>query len=317
MTTRREILVALGALAVPLAGAAQQARVPRVGVLSISNLEPALGFLREALRNLGYVEGKSIVIEVRSAEGKADILPALAAELVRLKVDVIVASGTPPAHAAKQATSTIPIVIGAGDPVGTGLVASLARPGGNITGMSLATPELAAKTLEFIREIRPAGRSVAVLANATDPFTKPFLELIHAAARNLGMDILPAMVRGPDEFDAVFAEWAKSKVGAVIIQPSLPRRRSIELALKHQFVSASPSLPFVAEGGLVGYAPSLKDQNRKIAIYVDRILKGAKPADLPLEQPTVFELAVNMKTARAIGVTIPPAVLFRAGQVIE
>ena len=317
MTTRRELLVALGALAVPLAGVAQQTRVPRIGVLAISNLEPGFGFLKEALRNLGYIEGKSILIEVRSAEGKAEMLPALAAELVRLKVDVIVALATPAAHAAKKATSTVPIVIAAGDPVGTGLVASLARPGANITGLSMATPELAAKTLELIREIRPAGRSVAVLANATDPFTKPFLEQIHAAGRNLGIDVLVAMVRAPDEFEAVFATWAKAKVGAVIIQPSLPRNRSIELALKHQFVSASPSVPFVAAGGLIGYAASVRDQNRKIAEYVDRILKGAKPADLPLEQPTVFELVVNMKTARAIGVTIPPTVLFRADRVIE
>ena len=224
---------------------------------------------------------------------------------------------TPAAHAAKQATNTVPIVIVAGDPVETGLVASLARPSANITGLSMATPEVSAKTLELIREIRPAIRSVAVLANATDPFTKPFLEQINAAGRLLGMEVRPALVRGPDEFDAVFAEWAKSKIGAVIVQPSLPRSRSIELALKHGLVSASPNVAFVTAGGLFAYAPSVKDQFRKIASYVDRILKGAKPADLPLEQPTVFELVVNMKTARALGLTIPQTVLFRATRVIE
>jgi putative ABC transport system substrate-binding protein len=317
MTTRRELLVALGALAMPLAGLAQQAKVSRLGVLAFSNLEPGLGYLREALRNLGYVEGKSNLIEVRSAEGKSDALAALAAELVRLQVDVLVALATPAAHAAKQATSTIPIVISAGDPVGTGLVASLARPGGNITGMSMTTAELSAKTLELIREIRPAGRSVAVLANATDPFTKPFLEQIHSAGRALGMEVRPAMVRRPEEFDAVYSEWSKAKVGAVIVQPSLPRGRAIELALKHRFVSGSPNLAFAVEGGLFGYAPSAKDQSRKTAIYVDRVLKGAKPADLPVEQPTIFELVVNLKTARALGVKIPQSILFRADRVIE
>ena len=317
MTTRRELLVALGALAVPLAGAAQQARVPRLGVLMFSDLEPSLSFFREALRNLGYIEGKNILIEVRSADGKADLLPGKAAELIRLKVDVIFANQTPAAHAAKKAASTIPIVISAGDPVGTGLVASLARPGGNITGMSATTAELAAKTLELIREIHPAGRSVGVLANATDPFTKPFLEQIHSAGRVLSIEVLPVMVRGPDEFDAVFAEWVKSKVGAVIIQPSLPRGRAIELANKHRLVSASPVLSFAAAGGLFAYSASSKDIYRKVANYIDKILKGAKPAELPMEQPTVFELAVNMKTARALGVTIPKTVLFRADQVIE
>ena len=317
MTTRREMLVAIAALGVPLAGLAQQAPIPRLGVLASSNLEPALGFFREGLRDLGYVEGKNILLEVRSAEGKSDSLPALAAELVRLKVDVIVALATPAAHAAKNATSTIPIVISAGDPVGTGLVASLARPGGNITGMSLSTAELAAKTLELIREIRPATRSVAVLANATDPFTRFFLEQIQSAGRALGMEIHPVIVRRPEEFDAVFAQWAKSKVGAVIVQPTLPRNRAIELALKYRLVSGSPSQAFALEGGLFAYTGNLRDQYRRIAIFVDKILKGAKPADLPLEQPTVFELVVNMKTARALGQTIPKTVLFRADRVIE
>ena len=317
MPTRRELLLALGALAVPLAGAAQQGRVPRLGYLDVANVEPALGFFREGLRELGYIEGKNLRIEVRSAEGKPGALPGLAEELVGMKVDIIVAIQTQAVQAAKQATGSIPIVMSAGDPVGTGLVPNLARPGGNITGRSGTTVEISAKMLELFREIRPALRSVAVLANVADPFTKPFLEQIRSAGKALGMEIRPAMVRGPEEFDAVFAGWAKSKVDAVIIQPSLPRGPAIELALRHRFLSASPIVPFAAAGGLIAYAANVKEQYRQLANYVDKILKGAKPADLPVEQPTMFELAVNLKTARALGVTIPQAVLFRANQVIE
>ncbi|MEO8144435.1 MAG: ABC transporter substrate-binding protein [Betaproteobacteria bacterium] len=317
MTTRRELLVALGALAVPLAGVAQPSRVPKIGYLDIANLEPALGLFRDGLRQLGYIEGKNIVTEVRSADGKAAALPGLAAELVRLKVDVLVAVQTPAAQAAKQATKTIPVVILAGDPVGTGLVASLSRPGGNVTGVSGTTAELAAKMLELIREIFPPVTRVAVLANVADPFTKPFLEQIHAAGRALSMEIHPAMVRVPADFDVVFAEWAKAKIGAVIIQPSLPRARAIELVLKYRFVSASPTAAFAPAGGLISYAASPRDQYRKLAVYVDKILKGAKPAELPLELPATFELAVNMKTAKALGLTVPKTVLFRADRVIE
>jgi putative tryptophan/tyrosine transport system substrate-binding protein len=318
MTTRRELLVALGALAVPLAGMAQQAKVPRLGVLAVVNPEPALGFFREGLRELGYIEGQSIVIDVRSAEGKPGSLPALAAALVREKFDIIVAYQTPAVQAAKQATNIIPIVmLTAGDPVGTGLIASLARPGGNITGMSTSTAELAAKTLELIRDVRPVTSRVAVLANAADLFTKTFLGQIRNAGQRLGMEILPAMVRGPEEFDAVFSAWVKSGVDAVIVQPSLPRRRAIDLALKHRFPSVSPSKVFADDGGLLAYAANPRDMSRKAVTYIDRILKGARPADLPAEQPTTFELVVNMKTARTLGLTIPPSVLFRASQVIE
>ena len=258
------------------------------------------------------------MVEVRSAEGKPNFLPALAAKLVRLKVDIIVAFQTPAVQAAKQATNTIPIVMApAGDPVGTGLVASLARPGGNVTGASSTTAEVAAKTLELIREIRPAARSVAVLANVADPFTKPLLEQIQSAGRLLGIEIRPAMVRGPEEFDAAFAEWVKARVDAVIIQPSLPRKRAIDLALKHRLLSASPTRLFVEAGGLISYAASPRDNSRKAATYVDKILKGAKPADLPVEQPTKFELVVNLKTAKALGLKIPETILFRADRVIE
>ena len=317
VTSRRAVLIALGALMAPLTGAAQQARVPRLGVLSIANAETVLGLLRKELRDLGYVEGQNLLIEVRSAEGKPDSLAALAADLVRLKVDILVALQTPAAQAAKEATNTIPIVISAGDPVGTGLITSLARPGGNITGMSGTVTELAAKNLEIIRGIRPAARRLAVLANAADPFTKLFLEQIHAAGRVLNIEIRPIMVRGPEEFDAAYAQWVKARVDAVIVQPSLPLKRAIDLALKHRLLSAAPNRGFAEAGGLFAYSSNVRDQYRKLAIYVDKILKGAKPADLPMEQPTRFELVINLKTARAIGLTIPQAILIRADEVIQ
>jgi len=317
MPTRRELLVLLGALAVPLASLAQQGRVPRLGYLDAANLEPTLGLFRSGLRELGYVEGQNLLMEVRSADGKPGALPALAAELVAMKVDVIVAIQTPAVLAAKQSTTSIPIVMSAGDPVGTGLIASLARPGGNITGRSSTTAEISAKILELFRDIRPAIRSVAVLANVADPFTKPFLEQLRSSGRNLSIEIRPAMVRGPGEYDAVFAAWVKAKVDAVIIQPSLPRGPAIELANKHQLLSASPTVPFAADGGLIAYATSIKEHYQKLAIYVEKILKGARPADLPVEQPTKFELVINMKTAKALGLTIPQSILFRADRVIE
>ena len=318
MTTRREWLIALGVLAVPLPGKAQQAKLPRLGVLAVSNLEPGLGFFIEGLRNHGYIVGQSILIEIRSAEQKPASLAAMAADLVRMKVDIIVAFQTPAVQAAKTATSSIPIVMAtAGDPVGTGLIASLARPGGNITGNSTATAELGGKTLEIIREIRPAAVRVAVLANVADPFTKTLLEKIQTAGRELGIEIRPALVRGPADYDAVFADWARSRVDAVIVQPSLPRKPAIDLTLKHRLLSVSPSVPFAEEGGVIGYSGNIRSQYLNAATYVDKILKGAKPAELPVEQPTKLDLVVNLKTARAIGLTIPETILFRADRVIE
>jgi putative ABC transport system substrate-binding protein len=271
------------------------------------------------LRNLGYVEGKNLVIESRWAEGINDRLPQLAAELVRIKVDIIVTFQTPAAQAAKQATDRIPIVMApAGDPVGTGLVASLARPGGNITGFSVATAELAAKVLELIREILPPVKRVAVLANATDSFTKSFLGQIELAGRTLGVEIRTFVVHREEEFDAAFTAMDKARVGAVIIQGSLPHQRAVELALKHRFPSASSTTGGFAEaGGLMSYTASLADVYRGAAIYVDKILKGAKPADLPVQQPTKFELVINLRTAKQIGLKIPPNVLARTDKVIE
>ena len=321
MNNRRKLVIALGAgaLTAPFGSfAQQQGKVRRIGLLFIANPEPSLSLLREGLRELGYLDGKNILFELRSAAGKPNLLPVLAAELVRLEVDIIVAFQTPAVRAAKQATNRIPIVMAsAGDPVATGLVASLARPGGNITGMSSTTAELAGKTLELIREIRPAVKRVAVLANADDPFTKPFLAQIRAAAKNMSIELRSIMVRGPEEFDAAFEKWGSERVDAVIVQPSLPGKHAVELAVKRRLLLASPSRAFAEAGGLFSYTASLKERLHRVAVFVDKILKGAKPADLPVEQTTKFELVVNMKTAKALGIKIPDVVLLRVDKVIE
>ena len=246
------------------------------------------------------------------------MLPEAAAELVRRKVDVIVAWQTPAVTAAKQATSEIPIVMaGAGDPVATGLVASLSRPGGNVTGMSGMGADMAVKTFELIREVIPSARRVAVLAAATDPFTTPFLAQLELAARALGIEMQPIMLRPGEEFDAAFEDMRRKQVDAVIIQPPLLRKAAVDLALQHRLPSFSitPLLP--ATGGLMSYSSNQVDQFRAAAVYVDKILKGAKPADLPVAQPTKFELVINLKTAKALGLEVPPMLLARADEVIE
>jgi putative ABC transport system substrate-binding protein len=297
---------------------AQQAKTARIGVLNLANPEPFWTLLREGMRDLGYTEGQSLQFEFRTAEGNSDLLAGLAAELVRLKADVIVAYPTPAVVAVKQATREIPIVLaGAGDPVGTGLVASLARPGGNITGTSSTTAELGPKTLEIIRDIIPSVRRVAVLANASDPFTKSFLEQMLLGGQILHLEIQTVMVNGADELDSAFAAMKENTVDAVIVQPSLPRMRIADLALKNRIPAISPTGAFAAEGGLAVYGASRAEMMRKTAGYVDKILKGSKPADLPVEQPTKFELVINLKTAKALGLTIPPTIIARADEVIE
>ncbi|MGH8629993.1 MAG: ABC transporter substrate-binding protein [Burkholderiales bacterium] len=315
---RRGVITLLGAAAaLPAVAWAQQPNKARLGLLVVSNPEPFLGLLREGLRSRGYVEGKSVQIEVRSAQGNADSLPGLAAELVRLQVDVLVAWQTPAVQAAKQATTRIPIVMSAGDPVGTGLIASLARPGGNITGVTGTTAAMGGKTLELIRELLPSAKRVAVLANAADPFTKPFLEQIEHAGRAVAIDIHSFRVRSVDEFNAAFSEMGKRRADAVIVQPSLPRDPAISLALKHRLPSVSATKAFPDAGGLMSYAASTTEIYRDTAVYVDKILKGAKPADLPVQQPTKFELVVNLKTAKALGISVPRSLLLRADKVIE
>ena len=302
----------------PLAARAQQPKLPRIGILIPANLEPFWNVFQQGLREHDYIEGQTIQVEFRSAEGKPNLLRELADELVRLKVDIIVASQTPAVTAARQATTEIPIVMApAGDPVGTGLISSLARPGGNITGLSSTTAELGAKTLELIRDVLPSTRRVAVLANAVDPFSRPFSELIEDGGRTLGIAIQTIKVRRVEEFDTAFAAMDKERADAVIVQPSLPRKPALDLALKHRLptIGATPLLP--REGGLMSYSGAQNDTYRRAAFYVDRLLKGAKPADLPVEQPTRYELIVNLKTAKALGITIPTTVLVRADEVIE
>jgi putative ABC transport system substrate-binding protein len=316
---RRQFISALGgAAAWPLAAQAQQPKLPRIGVLIPANPEPFSSEFRAGLREHGYIEGQNIAFEFRSADGKPNLLRELAAELVRLKVDIIVASQTPAVTAARQATTEIPIVMApAGDPVGTGLISSLARPGGNITGLSSTTAELGAKTLELIREVLPSTRRVAVLANAADPFSRSFIELIEDGGRTLGIAIQTIRVRGVEEFDAAFAAMDKERADAVIVQPSLPRKPALDLALKHRLPAVGPTPLFPREGGLMSYSGNQNDTYRRAALYIDRILKGAKPADLPVEQPTKYELVINLKTAKALGLEVPAAVLARADEVIE
>jgi len=237
---------------------------------------------------------------------------------VRLKVDLIVAWFTPAALAAKQATNDIPIVMAtAGNPVENGLVASLAHPGGNVTGMSAQGAELAAKCVEMVRELIPTARRVAVLANAPDPFSKPFLESVRQAGEATKTTIAPVMIHDDQELEAAFPAFDKDRPDAVIVQPSLPPKRSAELALQYRLPAVSFGRGIVDEGGLMSYGVDGADMFRRAATLVDKILKGAKPADLPVQQPTKFELVINLKTAKAIGLTIPPAFLARADEVIE
>jgi putative tryptophan/tyrosine transport system substrate-binding protein len=316
---RREFMTLLGgaAAAWPLAARAQQAKMPTVGILALGNppVEPFVKGLQDGLQAVGYSEDRNIRLEIRSAGGDAGRLPELAAELVRLKVDAIVAYQTPSATAAKQATSDIPIVMaGVGDPVGTGLVASLARPGGNVTGTTAGAVEVAGKLVELMREVlRP--RRFAVLANETDPFTNPYLAETDRVARSIGLEMEPVMVRPASPLDAAFESMTTKRAEAVFIQGSLVRKDAVDLALRHRLPSLSTSNTLPRLGGLTSYSAGAGF--REIAAYIDKLLKGAKPADLPVSFPTKFELTVNLKTAKALGITIPPTLLTRADEVIE
>jgi putative tryptophan/tyrosine transport system substrate-binding protein len=330
VTTRREFIGTLagGLVVAPRASEAQQAaKIARIGYLAPNlTASPHLHeAFRQGLRDLGYVEGQNIVIEYRSAEGKAERLPALAAELVALKVDVIVVPGTVGVLAAKQATKTIPIVFAvAADPVGSGLVTSLARPGGNVTGLSILTPELAGKCLELLTQAVPGVSRVAVLwqpgghGERTD---KDTLKGADVAARALGVRLQFVEAQGPADIDRAFSDMSRARAGALTVLGGGMffgvRRRLVDLAAKNRLPAVYPSREFVDAGGLLSYGPNLADLYRRAATYVDKILKGAKPADLPVEQPTTFQLVINLKTAKALGLTIPPSVLGRADHVIE
>jgi putative tryptophan/tyrosine transport system substrate-binding protein len=318
---RRKFLAFIVAGTAAAAGSGQlqaQPARPRIGVLVLGHPEPFQGLFWDGLRQVGYVDGQNVEIAFRSAEGRSDLLPALAAELVRLEVAVIVAYQTPAARAAKEATTTVPVVMaGVGDPVGTGLVASLARPGGNVTGVSSAVGDLSAKLVELVREALPASRRIAVIANATDLFTPSFVARIEEAGRALGAEIGPVQVRAEDDFRAVMAEIGRAGSDALIVQGSLIRRDVADLAIAQRLPAFSNNKGFTEAGALMSYAANLAESYREAAVYVDKILKGSKPGDLPIVQPTKFELVVNLKTAKALGVTIPPTLLARADEVIE
>jgi putative ABC transport system substrate-binding protein len=318
-------LLALGLLAVPLAAQAQPTpgKTARIGYLSFrsgpSYLDEAF---RQGLRELGYFEGQNIAIEYRWADFKPDRASALAAELVRLQVDVIVSTGGPiPATAAKRATKTIPVVFSAGDPVGAGLVVSLNRPGGNLTGVNLLANELEAKRLQLLKEAVPGVSRVAVLANPATPTTGATLKGLEGVARALRVKIQVLEVRERQGIDDAFAAMARERAEALLVMTDplflAQRERIVDLAAKHRLPGIFGWREFAEAGGLLSYGTNVADMYRRLATYVDKILKGAKPGDLPIEQPTKFEFVINLKTAKALGLTIPPSILSRADRLIE
>jgi putative ABC transport system substrate-binding protein len=328
---RRSFIAAVtgSLLARPRAGKAQErAKAARIGYLATGRVSPAEGldFLLQGLRDLGYTEGRSLLIEYRDAEGKIERLPALAAQLVALKVDVIVAAaGTLPALAAQRATSSIPVLfIGVGDPVTSGLVTSLARPGGNATGTSVLATELVGKWLELLTQAVPEARRVAILwqpGGLSETTDKEVLKEAAAAARMLGVHIQPVEARRPADFERAFAEMTRASMDALVVLSTsmfagAPRRLA-DLAAKNRLPTAFPFRLYVDAGGLMSYGANLADLFRRTATYLDKILKGAKPGDLPVEQPSKFDLVINLKTAKALRLTIPPSLLLRADQVIE
>jgi putative tryptophan/tyrosine transport system substrate-binding protein len=305
------------------AEAQQMKKVPRIGILtpgSVSTRMNQFEAFKQGLGKFGYVEGQNIAIEVRSAEGDLDRLPKLASELTSLKVNVIVTSTTPAIQAAKQATTTIPIVTISADPVGTGLVGSLSRPGGNITGLSLLGPEMSGKQLELLKETLPKVKRVAFVWDpANQALTLRFKE-VENAARTLGLQIESLEVRTPNDLDSVLESATSKHAGALIIPPPIAyayRRQIVDFAARKRLPAMYEDSESVEAGGLMSYGANVTDLWRRAATYVDKILKGAKPADLPIEQPTNFELVINLKTAKQIGLTIPANMLLRADKVIK
>lgn len=324
------LIAALTAAIVLLTGAfgatAQESKaVPRIGLLGSASLErdrgPAAAF-HQGLRELGYVRGRNIVIEERWAAGDFEKLPELIAELLRLRIDVLVVAGAPAAHAARTATRTIPIVMtNAADPVGTGLVASLARPGGNITGRSDFNTGVVAKRLQLLKETLPAASRVAVLSNPANPTNPPQLQLSRAAAPAAGVALLSLEAQRLEDIDRVFGALAKERVDALVVfgDPFLGTRqkRILELATKRRLPTFGSQPSWTEHGALMSYGTNFNELFHRAAAYVDKILKGARPADLPIEQPSAFELTINLKVAQAFGITVPRPVLVRADRVIE
>ena len=326
LASRRVFLATMSCgLLAPFAAQAQAVKVWRIGYLDQGSAEgnkPYVEAFGQGLRDLGWVQGKNIVMEVRFAEGKTDRLPALAAELVRLKVDLITTSSTPAALAAKRATSTIPIVIGfAADPVGSGIVGSLARPGGNITGWTHLGAELREKYLELLKEAVPRATRFGVLWNPANPVHKSSMKVIEAAAQRLKVGLEPVGVQDPKELESAFSALARKRAEALIVYPDglfLDQKALIvSLAAQRRLPAMYGIREYVEAGGLMAYGTNLSQMYRLGASLVDKILKGAKPADLPVVQPTKFELVINLKTAKALGLTIPQSVLGRADEVIQ
>jgi putative ABC transport system substrate-binding protein len=322
----RRVLLAgtLTVLVAPVVLEAQQAdKIARIGVLSFGAPEPFREGFRRALVDLGYVEGRNVVIEHRWADGQTDRLPVLAAALVRANMNLVVASATPSVQAAMEATRHIPIVMApAGDALRTGLVTNLARPGGNVTGLSLALIELAGKTVELLHEALPRATRFACVVHSDDPLHREFLGEAESAARRLGLQFRPVILGSIGELETALGSIARDRIGGVVVQPIFtvdPEVRStlVRLTLKHRLPAVSGLRRFAEAGGLVAYASEFSDLPKRAAIYVDKILKGAAPGDLPVEQPTHFQLVFNLKTARTLGLTIPRPLLLRADHVIE
>jgi putative ABC transport system substrate-binding protein len=317
------MMVSLLLLVVPAPGAAAAGPAPRVGLLwagSRSDVSQSeVDAFRQGLRELGHVEGQTVILESRWSDGKFERFPDLAAELVRAKVDVIFASVAASAHAARQASSTIPIVTVVNDPVAAGFVTNLARPGGNITGLSMLSPEVVGKQMELLKAVVPRISRLAILWNPTNPGHPPQLQQAEITARTLGMQLQPLKAQTPEEIDRAFAAMTRARADAllVLLDPILLRRRAqiAELEAKSRLPTVHGARQ-AADRSLMAYGADLLDRYKRAAIHVDKILKGAKPGDLPIEQPTKFELAVNLKTAKALGLTIPPSVLVRADLVI-
>ncbi len=319
------IFLAFGVLGTPLAAEGQPARVARIGLLlTLADAEPRIraDAFRSGLRDVGYVEGEHFIMEYRYGAGRDDRDAELVADLVRLKVDVIVTGSTVAVRAAKKLTKTTPVVMaGTGDPVGTGLVTSLSRPGENVTGLSSLGPELNSKRLALLKEAVPGALRVAVLFNGANPSNLASLRELEGAAPALGLQLQPLDVRGPDDVESAFAAARRQPANALLVQRDplvgAHRTRIMALAAKNRLPAMYSGAEFVAAGGLLAYGVNTADLYRRAAIYVDKILKGAKPGDLPIEQPTKFELVINMKTAKVLGLTIPPSLLLRADHVIE
>jgi putative ABC transport system substrate-binding protein len=315
---RRDLIGAIPGLLIWVASPtrAQKPHVRRVGILLVDDPEP-MGSFGEALRQLGYIEDGNIQVETLSANGQISRLPALADELVRKPVDVIVAVQTPAVKAAKNATNKIPIVMMAGDPIATGLVSNLARPDGNITGLSATAAELTAKSLELLLEIVPTARRLGVLCNGNDPFMQPFLGQIRQGAEKVHLEVQQVIIAAPEELEKSFALLAREKTDAVVIQGSLPVKPSVDLSMKYRLPSLTTQKSAVGAGLLLSYTASFSERGSLLAGYVDKIFKGARPSELPVQQPTKYEIAVNLKTAGHLGLSVPQSLLVRADDLFD